>query len=120
MTQPHIEELNRVMDRVETTGKDLSGWMSIVEERSNRLYQQVQFVEVPLEILEARQGKRLKVHVKGWNKGCVFVYINTVNGTHFLKTPVGNKKYTTTNKLLFTRKSLRETQMKFPELMNDL
>ena len=43
------------------------------------------------------------VHVEGWVCGAVFVYQNTVNGLHTLKTPRKNKVYKTRNRLLHTR-----------------
>lgn len=49
---------------------------------------------------ELRNG--VLCHVEGWNSGCVFIYWETVNGVHHLRTPKTGKKYTTTNRLLWT------------------
>lgn len=40
-----------------------------------------------------------KVHVDGWNIGCVFILRKTENGLHTLETPKYHKIYTTNNKL---------------------
>lgn len=46
----------------------------------------------------------MKVHVQGWNKGCVFVYQGSEDGRHTLKTPKTQKTYYTTNTLQYIRK----------------
>lgn len=57
------------------------------------------YVTIPDEKLKPG----MKVHVKGWNKGCVFVYQKTEGGRHVLKTPKTQKIYFTTNQLQYIR-----------------
>jgi hypothetical protein len=59
----------------------------------------------PLEPHEHQLGWKynatpLKVHVEGWNKGAVFMYCGTEQGSHRLITPTSGKKIHTRNRLL--------------------
>lgn len=52
-------------------------------------------------------GRRLKVHVLGWNRGAVFLYVATeTDGTHILHTSKG-KTYRTKNNLLSLRDGIK-------------
>ena len=56
--------------------------------------------------LESWKGRR--VHVEGWAKGAQFIYRKTVEGVHFLRTPVGKQDYKTRARLLKTRQQQEE------------
>lgn len=55
-------------------------------------------------VSSAKYERGESVHVSGWNKGCVFIYLKTVDGVHHLKTPRTGKTYTTRNPLTKIRK----------------
>lgn len=57
---------------------------------------------VLIKDLEKHKGKL--VHVEGWSKGTQFVYLRTIDGMHYLRTPKGRKYYQTRNRLLMTRR----------------
>lgn len=44
------------------------------------------------------------VHVDGFNKGAVYAYLLTVNGLHFLRTPMTGRLIQTRRALYYTRK----------------
>ncbi len=60
------------------------------------------FIEIPEKKLAKWKGKL--VHVKGWNKGCVFTYEKTVDGVHHLRTPKTGKSFVTREALMYTRR----------------
>jgi len=57
---------------------------------------------IPPHRLSQHQGKQ--VHVFGWNRGATFVYLRTVGGVHYLRTPRSGKEYQTRNALAYTKR----------------
>lgn len=57
-----------------------------------------------LRVTEPHKWLGKKVHVAGWNPGCVFVLVSYEDGVAELKTPSRGKVYTTKNTLLHIRK----------------
>lgn len=57
---------------------------------------------IPYDILN--KGYNSYVHVEGWNKAAVFVFIGIENGKKKLKTPKTNRIIYTDNNLLYTKR----------------
>jgi hypothetical protein len=57
---------------------------------------------IPTDVLN--KGYNAYVHVEGWNKAAVFVFVGFENGQKKLKTPKTNRILYTNNNLLYTKR----------------
>lgn len=57
------------------------------------------YIKIPKDKLKIG----MKVHVSGWNRGCVFLYQGEEGGRHKLLTPKTRKTFYTTNSLQYVR-----------------
>jgi hypothetical protein len=57
---------------------------------------------IPIDVLN--KGYNSYVHVEGWHKAAVFLFVGIENGQKKLKTPRTNRVLYTNNNLLYTKR----------------